>query len=182
MKQIMNDLHQDHQHISALLTILKNKLATLEDGGRPNFGLMLEVLDYLDDYADGYHHAREDLLFSFMHRYHQECDGLIQQANNEHQQLADLTRNLRDAVEQVQSDTVVPLRDFIKRLRRYIEYQGHHLSFEEGKLFPLIEQLMTLEDWHQFAKQAPQRPDPLNEADRDKRYQQLYDALIDDLA
>ncbi len=182
MKQIMSELLQDHQHISALLTILKNKLATLEDSGRPDFNLMSEVLDYLDDYADGYHHSREDQIFNYLRNNHPECDSLISQANHEHQELALLTSALRESVEQVLLDAPFLLHDFIKRLRRFIDKQSQHLAMEEGRLFPLIEQLMTIDDWQQFSSQAQLRQDPLLSAERDERYQRLYNSLIDDLA
>ena len=182
MKQIMTELHQDHQRIGMLLTILKNKLATLQDGARPNFNLMSEVLDYLEEYADDYHHVREDLLFSFISPRHHECETLVNQAHNEHRELARLTQALRESVEQVLLDMPFLLPDFCKRLSRYIEKQTQHLCFEEKRLFPLIEQLMTIDEWRQFAEQAPQRPDPLVSEARKHRYQRLSSALIDDLA
>ncbi|MEH6470570.1 MAG: hemerythrin domain-containing protein [Halopseudomonas sp.] len=182
MKQIMSELHQDHQHIGALLTILKNKLATLEVGSRPNFNLMLDVLDYLEDYADGHHHVREDLIFGFMRNHHQETDGLIDQVDREHRELGELTRALRASVEQVLLDGPFSIQDFTKRLRRYIDKQSQHLNLEEGRLLPLIEQLMTPADWQAFSLQAPQRQNPLLDASRHERYQQLYNALIEDLA
>ena len=182
MKQIISELHQDHQHISTLLTILKNKLATLELGGRPNFNLMSDLLDYLDDYADEYHHTREDLIFGFMRHHHPETDNLINQAEREHLELAQLTAALRDSVEQVLMDEPFSIPDFSNRLRRFISKQSQHLSFEEGRLLPLIDQLMTVSDWQKFSQQAPLQRDPDMEATRKERYQQLCSALIEDLA
>lgn len=182
MKQIMSELTQDHQHINALLTILKNKLVTLEGSGRPDFNLMSEVLDYLDDYADGYHHVREDLIFNYLCTHHPECDSLVNQARQEHQELAQLTGGLRESVDQVLLDTPFLLHDFTQQLARFIDKQSEHLSMETDRLFPLIEKSMTLNDWQQFASQVPTRQNPLLAQERNvARYQRLYNALIDDL-
>ncbi|RDE24483.1 hypothetical protein DV711_02525 [Motiliproteus coralliicola] len=182
MKEIMTGLYQDHQHIGRLLTILQNKLATLELGSRPNFQLMSDVLDYLEDYGDGYHHPREDLLFGYIRHHHHECESLVNQADNEHQELARLTRALRESVDQVLLDAPFSLQDFCKRLARYIDTQRRHLSFEEQRLFPLIEQYMTMDNWQDFSEKAPYRHDPLEAENRSQNYQQLANALIEDLA
>lgn len=182
MKQIIADLHQDHQHISAVLCILKNKLATLELSGRPNFNLMSDVLDYLDEYADGYHHAREDLVFGFVRTHYPEADNLVSQARREHLELSQLTAALRDSVEQVLMDQPFSIQNFSKRLKRFIDKQSQHLSFEEGRLLPLVDRLMTPADWRQFVEQVQLPLEPLVEAARKERYQRLYNALIEDLA
>lgn len=182
MKEIMTGLYQDHQHIGRLLTILQNKLATMELGSQPNFHLMSEVLDYLEDYGDGYHHSREDLLFGYIRNHHHECDALVNQANNEHKELARLTRSLRESVDQALLDAPFLMKDFCKRMSRFIDAQRRHLSFEEQRLFPLIEQYMSLEDWQEFSAKAPYRHDPLEDEARSQDYQELANALIEDLS
>ncbi|MEH6825036.1 MAG: hemerythrin domain-containing protein [Motiliproteus sp.] len=181
MKQIISDLHQDHQHIGALLAILKNKLATLELGSRPNFNLMLDVLDYLDDYANRHHHHHEDQIFSFIRQHQRGADSLLAQTEKEHRELSQLTRALRDSVEQVLLDQPFLIEDFSQRLRRFIDKQIRHLSFEERQLLPLIDRLMAESDWPPSAQLAPQLQAPLLEAAREERYQQLCSALIEDL-
>ena len=84
-------------------------------------------------------------------------------------------------VEQARLDTPFSLPGFIRDLRRYIDKQGLHLNLEEGKLFPMIEQLMSADDWREFAEQSPPRENPLLAIERHERYQQLYSALIEDL-
>ena len=142
---------------------------------------MRDVLDFLDEYADGYHHAREDMIFDFICQYHQQTDNLVNQAKKEHLELASLTGALRSSVEQVLLDQPFSTQDFNKRLRRFIDKQSQHLVFEEGRLLPLIDRLMTTADWQRFAEQAPPKLNAHDEATRKERYQQLFNALIEDL-
>lgn len=182
MKQILEELMRDHQRISAVLTILKNKLAMLKDRGRPDFNLMSEVVDYLEDYGDGYHHVREELIFGYIRDHYQQCERLVNQAAKEHQHLAQLTLALRESVDQVLIDAPFLMDEFTANLHRFIDKQSQHLVFEENQLFPLIAKHMTEQDWQQLSRIAPViRQDPLESSQRDERYRQLYNALIDDL-
>ncbi|MEH6626199.1 MAG: hemerythrin domain-containing protein [Motiliproteus sp.] len=181
MTQLINDLHQDHRNISALLTILKNKLATLKTGARPNFSLMAEVVDYLCDYGDEYHHAKENLIYHYLIDQYPKKAQLVEQQMKEHEELHLLTSQLSNSVNQVLMDMPLSLGEFTDQLHLFIEKQGQHLNHEECKVFPIIEQCFSGEDWQNIDRKLPTREDPLFGHDRDKRYNILYEALIEDL-
>ncbi len=182
MVTLMNDLHQDHQHISVLLTILKNKLATLEVGSLPNFNLMADVVGYLIDYGDLYHHRKEDILYALIcDRYPQTAVSLSQQLA-EHDELKTLTTDLKASVDRALIDSPLPLSVFVKQLKRFVDKQSHHLNHEETRVFPLIEQHMTASDWRSLRRDLPCWNDPLPGGSLEERYNKLYEAMIDDLA
>ncbi len=181
MTQLINDLHHDHRNISALLTILKNKLATLKTGSRPNFSLMAEVVDYLSDYGDEYHHAKENLIYHYLIDRFPKKTHIVEQQMQEHEELHLLTAQLSNSVNQVLMDMPLSLDEFAEQLHQFIEKQGQHLNQEESKVFPIIEQYFSAEDWQKIEKQLPTREDPLFGDDREKRYNTLYEALIEDL-
>lgn len=183
MKQLMNALHQDHQQITVLLTILKNKRATLEQGGKPNFPLMAEVVDYLLDYAGSYHHEKEDILYAYLREHYPETAEIVAQQFQEHQELARLTRALASSIEAAMMDAPVSLADFGRQLGRFIDKQTHHLSQEENKVFPLAQRLLGRDEWDQLGAEFPQREDPMaSSAEFQARYSHLAQALIEDLA
>ncbi|MCW8885494.1 MAG: hemerythrin domain-containing protein [Motiliproteus sp.] len=181
MTQLLNDLHKDHINISALLTILKNKLATLKAGRKPNFGLMAEVVDYLGDYGDNYHHAKENLIYHYIEDRFPKKTNIIHQQMKEHDELKILTEELGNSVNQVLMDVPIQLEEFIEQLHQFIEKQGQHLNHEECKVFPLIEQCLSIDDWKYIASSLPDREDPLFGKEREERYNALYEALIEDL-
>ncbi len=181
MTQLINELHQDHRNISALLTILKNKLATLKAGSRPNFNLMAEVVDYLGDYGDEYHHAKENLVYHYLVDQFPKTAHIVDQQMQEHEELNHLTAQLSNSVNQVLMDMPLSLDEFAEQLHVFIEKQGQHLNHEECKVFPAIEQHLSGEDWQRIEQKLPTRDDPLFGQDREKRYNTLYEALIEDL-
>ena len=182
MNALMNELHQDHQHIATLLTILKNKLTTLRTGARPNFNLMAEVVDYLTDYADDYHHGKENLIYYYMQEHYPKKSHLIEQQMHEHEELRKITQRLRADVDQALMDMPLSLEEFSRQLESFIDRQGQHLSVEETKVFPVVEQCFSIDDWEKLGESLPNREDPLFGEARELRFKNLYEALIEDLA
>lgn len=182
MSALLNHLHQDHQHIRVLLTILKNKLVTLDIGAKPNFSLLGEVVDYLQDYGDQYHHVIEDQIYQCLFRNHPESKLLVDDQYQQHKALRELTGTLRQSIDSVMVDEPLPLEQFSLLLRRFVDKQADHLECEERKMFPLIEQQLTASDWRELEETLPARVDPLFGESLDRRYAQLYEELIEDLS
>ncbi|WP_158070120.1 hemerythrin domain-containing protein [Motiliproteus sp. MSK22-1] len=181
MTLLMNDLRQDHKHISALLTILKNKLSTLKMGSHPNFALMAEVVDYLTDYADDYHHGKENLIYHYMQEHYPKKSNLISQQFREHEELRVLTKQLSATIDQALMDMPFLLEEFAAQLEQFVDRQSQHLFMEDSKIFPAIEQVLSSDDWAKLSDMLPKREDPLFGESREAHYQALYDALIEDL-
>jgi len=181
MTQLMNELHQDHQQISILLTILKNKLATLEGGARPNFALMSEVVDYLSDYAGSSHHEREDLLYRYLVEHYPANADIVSQQLQEHQELARLTLDMGRATHAAMLDAPVSLVDFGRLLKRFVDKQQLHLSLEESKVFPVVQRCFSRNDWQLVAAQLASLNGGQAKSTQQQRYRELTHALIEDL-
>jgi len=65
--------HTEHIYFRRLLELLQNELDRFHRGERPNYELMLDIVAYLRDYSDQYHHPREDVAFA---RLAQRCPDL----------------------------------------------------------------------------------------------------------
>ena len=51
---MLNQLRQDHANMARLLHVLSLKHRTLDEGERPNFQLVREVVDFILDYMSGF--------------------------------------------------------------------------------------------------------------------------------
>ena len=56
-------------------------------GRRPNYALLLEMVDYLAQYPDQYHHPREDMLFSALLGEDPDFSGRLDKLLQDHQYL-----------------------------------------------------------------------------------------------
>ena len=66
--------HEEHMYFNRLLRMLRKELDVFHSGDTPNYQLMLDIIAYLREYADQYHHPREDEAFR---RLHQKLDARL---------------------------------------------------------------------------------------------------------
>ena len=55
--------HDEHMYFNRLLRLLQHEVEVFSTAEVPNYALMLDIISYLRDYADQYHHPREDEVF-----------------------------------------------------------------------------------------------------------------------
>jgi hemerythrin-like domain-containing protein len=181
MTPLMNALHEDHQHIRSLLTLLRNKLATLAQGRPGDFVLLGQVIDYLSEYAEQCHHRKENGLFAFLQASYPDTRDQVERQFGEHRELEALTAALRRSLEGGADLDASQRQVFVKGLSSFIDKQLSHLILEEDQLFPLIECTLTPDNWLQFHAQVPEKGDRAYERHLAQRYLELREALIEDL-
>ena len=59
---------EEHAYFGRLLDLLERQLDVLAAGERPDYALMLDIIEYLREYSDRYHHRREDVAFELLAR------------------------------------------------------------------------------------------------------------------
>ena len=132
---MLSSLHKDHLNIARLLTLLKQKLAAIRNeqpvsyfrlgrGGLPP-GSVRQVPP-----PEGGHDLR--LL--------PEVQGgggeVANRLHEEHARLLDAGTELKEMVEMILMDAVIPLDQFTARLEEFIAQQEAHMNYEEGVIFP----------------------------------------------
>lgn len=178
MATIMAQLHQDHLNMSRLLGVLKHKVAQLKAGERPNYLLVQDVVDYIVDYADHYHHPLEDVIYQFAAKEYSEYQDIFNEIEQEHHKIAQDTRTFQSLVQNILLDAIVPMAQFIELLEQFVNQQYAHLNREEGRVFPLIERTITPAQWQVLEQHLNSREDPLFGEHVAEEYKRLYRALI----
>ncbi len=56
MVEIIEVLRQEHHNIEKLLRVLERELSVFDRGDRPDYEVVLAVIDYFKDYPDTCHH------------------------------------------------------------------------------------------------------------------------------
>jgi hemerythrin-like domain-containing protein len=178
MYTIIDSLHADHINFSRLLNLLDRQVLTLKEGGMPDLEIMLDTIDYLQNYADLYHHPREDLIF----RYHLERSDVaraeVDELRRQHRALWESTNRVRLAIDGILHGDIVQRDVFIQQISAYVTQQMDHLNAEEGYIMPLLRQLFEVEDWEQLNRSLPYRADPLFGPTVDQQYRALYTRIL----
>jgi hemerythrin-like domain-containing protein len=153
--------HEEHAYFGRLLDVLQEEVDTLYAGQEPNYELLLDIVSYLRDYSDRVHHPREDEAFRRLARRSPDLRATIARLQQEHRVIAQSGDRLRELVEEVAADAVVPRADIEAAAATYIVYYRGHIAAEEKEILPAAARELTEADWSAARNAAPSRVDPL---------------------
>lgn len=144
---MLQSLQQDHQNIAKLLKVLEQKLAHIRNEKAVKYKLIAHIISYMQEYADRYHHPKEDLIYDYYVKYRVVEDDLSNQLKKQHENLMAMTDELSNILDIILLDAVVPLDQFSDKLEAFINAQWEHLNYEEDVVFPALKRHLTADDW-----------------------------------
>ena len=160
--RIMVSLNAEHRHIASLLDALARQSDGLLPGRTPDLGMARDIVGYLNDFPDEYHHPREDLLFGILSHRDPGSMEVIGRLQDAHVEIYRRSRELLDLL-----DREFHLDDDTERRRlkylfdRYIGFYRDHINLEEGVVFPRATEKLRREDWAEVNAGSREVDDPL---------------------
>jgi hemerythrin-like domain-containing protein len=165
--------HQEHAYFKRLLELLQREVEAFHTDRRPNYELMLDIISYLREYTDEYHHPREDVAFTRLAERCREIELPLARLRREHRVIANAGERLKNLLGAILGDSVVRLADLETAAATYLVYYGNHIAKEEEDILPRAAHLLTPEDWEAVRAAVPARPDPLSGEHPVERYREL---------
>ena len=165
--------HTEHVYFRRLLELLQRELDGFHRGERPNYELMLDVVAYLRDYSDQYHHPREDVAFA---RLAEHCPDLkleLARLVQEHRVIARAGETLRQHLEAVLGGSMIPRAEVEVAAATYLVYYGNHIAKEDELVIGRAEKALTPEDWQAVKAAVTPKPDPIFGEHPEERYKAL---------
>jgi hemerythrin-like domain-containing protein len=153
--------HEEHQYFNRLLHLLQHEVDVFATAETPNYALMLDIIDYLRDYADLYHHPREDEAFRRLARHRADRELPLARLRQEHRVIAHAGATLKRLLEEVGSDAVVSRSEVEVAAATFLVYYGNHIALEEQDVLPLAAAVLDAEDWRAVRDAAPAAHDPV---------------------
>lgn len=178
MHPLISELHQDHINLGRLLGLLQRQLELLRSGDSPDYFLLIDVIDYIESYPDQIHHPREDVIFRVYLAAHEDAAEDVRRLLAEHQELVEESHRMRRLVEQVTQSTVSSRDALETQLAEFIAHQWDHLNLEEGRIFRVLSDALTAEEWRQIEADLPTAVDPIFGGAVQQRYQAIYDQIM----
>ena len=165
--------HEEHMYFNRLLRLLQHEVEVFSTAEVPNYPLMLDIISYLRDYADQYHHQREDEVFRRLALRCPEQRPTLARLQQEHRIIAQAGTALMRLLEEVQSDAVVSRAEIEVAAATYLVYYGNHIGNEEEEILPLAARTLSDDDWKAAKAAAPAGNDPLLGAHPEERFREL---------
>jgi hemerythrin-like domain-containing protein len=99
--------HTEHVYFNQLLHLLHREIDVFHRGGKPNYGLMLDIITYLRDYTDQFHHPREDVVFARLAKRCPDMELVLGRLAQEHRVIAHAGETLRRLLEALLAGAIV---------------------------------------------------------------------------
>lgn len=172
--RVVQALHNEHIFMSNMLDSLSEQVELLTDGKDTDFNLLFDIIDYMQNFPDRYHHPREDILYQRMALRDEQCARDVQILMEEHRTLEHLADELAACIKDIHALPTVLKKERARDLcEKYVELLREHMNLEEGKVLPRAAEVLHAEDWFIVEQQSsPIEEIPINNVLTDN-----YDAL-----
>ncbi|WP_260294784.1 hemerythrin domain-containing protein [Sedimenticola hydrogenitrophicus] len=177
MHYLLEKLQKDHRNLEKILDLLTSQLDHFLAGRESDFDLKIELLEYMEAYADQGHHPLENVMFSAAKSRVADRADLMDRLIQQHQELAQLTRTFRNSLENIYQGGVMPRDELEVQGREFIALQRQHIDLEEQEAFPLLDEMLEEQDWAGIIDQSPSHADPVFDKPDKIRFQTLFDYL-----
>lgn len=174
---MLSRLLVEHDQILRKLNLLELQYLSLCRGRTPDYSLMRSIIVYIQEYPEQIHHPLEDMIFSILLERVDDVE-FVQELITEHTQLEVVTRQLRQSLESLSSGDVS--KDELKRqLSEFLVGQRRHIYLEEAEVYPLVQSVLTKEDWKQLQYAVPILDEPMFGRRTREDYERLYREIED---
>ncbi len=142
--QVMVD---EHKLILRMITLVEKNTERMEQGAFRNWKFFQDAVDFIRNYADRFHHAKEeDVLFSAL-----VANGMpakqspIEAMLTEHDQGRAFVRNMEEAAQKTLSGELGQIPVIAENARGYATLLRGHIDKEDTILYPLAERVLPEE-------------------------------------
>jgi hemerythrin-like domain-containing protein len=170
----------EHRSLAAVLHGLRHLVREMRDRGKaPDFRLLGAMLYYLDAFSEKLHNPKESAyLFDRLKRRTHEADSVILDLERQHEESAQLGRDLDHALARLEAGMADGLTLFSAAVERLLEEAWQHMATEEKTLIPLARKYLTAEDWAEIAQAFGQNGDPRFGAEPDHEFRDLFSRIV----
>ena len=174
MSEAIAALKRDHANIAKLLEILEIEILAIEVGKTPDYLLMREIMRYMAEHSDRFHHPKEDLIFAQLLKRDSSVRGEVEELIQEHVFIRLAGQEFIGSLQSSGADSVDAREQLGKFGSYYIRLLREHMRKEEKELFPLAEELLTGQEWRMIDGAINTIDDPLFDEMTSDDYQRLY--------
>ena len=165
--------HAEHVYFNQLLSLLQKQIDVFHGGERPNYELMLDIISYLREYSDRFHHPREDVAFARLAQRCPEMELTLARLRQEHRVIAHAGDTFQKLLTAVLGEAVVPLAEMETAAATYLVYYGNHIAKEEEDVIAHAARALGPADWAAVQAAVPSVRDPLFGDKPEERFRSL---------
>lgn len=139
--QVMKD---EHQLILRMITLVEKNTVLMEAGKFRNWQFFLDAVDFIRNYADRFHHAKEeDVLFvALVKNGMPGKQSPIEAMQMEHEQGRAFVRGIEEAAQKALEGVSGQIPVIAENAKGYAKLLRDHIEKEDNILYPLAERVL----------------------------------------
>nr|VFK28812.1 MAG: Hemerythrin-like domain-containing protein [Candidatus Kentron sp. MB]VFK33971.1 MAG: Hemerythrin-like domain-containing protein [Candidatus Kentron sp. MB]VFK76533.1 MAG: Hemerythrin-like domain-containing protein [Candidatus Kentron sp. MB] len=175
---MIEQLHIDHINMARLLDLIDEQLEVFQTRGAPDYVLMADIMQYMANYPDFFHHPKENLIFQRLAELDEGTRPTVAELIEEHEALTRQGDAFLAMLKTVMNEYPVEREDLESCARQYVSTLRAHMNLEERQIFPVLQKRFEEQDWEEIDAAMENREDPLfGKKTIEVEYLALYDYI-----
>jgi hemerythrin-like domain-containing protein len=152
MTNALTIIHWEHHSIESVLHAISYFVDQMWAGkSAPENKVLRAMLQYIDLFSKHLHHTKEEQhLFRRLRLRTHRADDLLDLLEADHRAGAAKICTLLEAFRRYEESGLVYFYEFAIAFRDYARFYRAHMHCEEEMLFPLVESVLTDDDWSEI--------------------------------
>jgi hemerythrin-like domain-containing protein len=167
-------LQAEHANYRKLLDLLEARAQQFSDSDRPEYELMSDIIYYMTQYPDRFHHPREDIAFRALLDRDPEAQAVVDVLANQHAAIARSGATLSADLGAAATDAMMSRATIETDVRHYVALMRGHMDQEEREIFPRLARFLKESDWFIADSAFHFQADPLFGESVQKRFQAIH--------
>ena len=165
---------EEHQNLWRIATTIDQVADEMEAGSKVDPAFFTSVFDYIEQFMDGCHHAKEDEhLFPVLRARSAEAAAVLDRLQAEHRNGPEVLRSLRTQLAET-AEGKLNNAAFSAALRTYTQSLKNHIRTEEKDAMPLAREVLQAEDWAAIDRAFLDNEDPLFGETAAEEFRELF--------
>jgi hemerythrin-like domain-containing protein len=179
MADVIAALTCDHANIAKILELLESEILAIEVGKTPDYPLLQDIMCYMNQYPDRFHHPREELVLEKLVARDPTARTAVEDALDQHISIGLAGREFDRLLRTSDVDSVHVRERIGAAGFAYIRALRQHMLLEDKTLFPMATAALTNTDWLSVDRAIDAIEDPLFGKMIADGYERLYRLIID---
>lgn len=166
--------HAEHANYYKLLDLLESLTETFIHSERPDYDLMSDIVYYMTQYPDRFHHPREDVAFRRLLARDPGIAPVIDELTNQHRGISASSEALSADLRAAAEGAMMARATLQSDVRNYLALLRYHMDVEEREIFPRLAGLLDDEDWFLVDSAIHFAADPIFDDVVQERFKTLH--------
>lgn len=165
-------ISEEHRNLWRIASTLDSVAEEMAAGQPVEPAFFSAIFDYIEEFMDGCHHAKEDeYLFPCLRQRSAEAAAVLDRLQAEHRNGPEILKALRT---QLAAAAGSGNEAFLAALRTYTQSLRNHIRTEEKDCIPLAREVLLPEDWRDIDRAFLDNNDPLFGESARAEYRELF--------